>query len=246
MRSMFTAILLATVAFTSAAQGAAAPPAAVEVADQFSVIGIKVDASGLSPRAARELAMTQGRPLAWSKLFRRFTGEPAWATQPQLAERELLGLILTSDASNERRNTTRYTADVTFHFNPAAVRQLLHKSNIVFTDAIMNPAGEWEQSFDLTIATIGEVSTHLVVNVRFDTDEDWATLRAQLGVVKAVTGMQVVGRALHEAQIFLAYSGEVEQLQAALRQQALELTSSEGEYTLALGAFSGATTAKFQ
>ena len=240
MRRTFIAVLLATAGLTSAAFGAVPPP--IEAPDQFSVIGVKVDATALSPRAARDLAMTQGRPLAWSTLFRRFTGQPIWGTEPQLAERELLGLILSSDAGNIRRNTTRYLADVTFHFNPEAVRELLRRANIVFTEAVINAVGEWEQSVDRPLPA-GDASTHLAVNVRFDTVEDWVTLRTRLGAAEAVTGMDVVARTLHEAQIYLTYSGEVEQLPAALAEHALELTSSEGEYTLKLGAVSEATTA---
>jgi hypothetical protein len=243
---MLRTVLLATLGFASAVHGASALPTAVKTADQFSIIGVKVDATAASPRAARELAMTQGRPLAWRKLFRRFTGEPAWGTEPQLAERELLGLILRSDAGNERRNTTRYVADVTFHFNPAAVRRLLHRSNIVFTEAVMNAAGEWEQSVDHPLAASEKASTHLAVNVRFDTVEDWTTLRARLNETEAVTGLDVIGRTSHDAQIYLAYSGKVEKLQVALAENDLELTSSEGEYTLELGALAEATTVILQ
>ena len=246
MRRMLSTVLLATLSFASAAQAVPAPQATIDVIDQFSVIGIKVDATALSPRAARELAIAQGRPVAWSKLFRRFTSAPTWAKEPRLGERELLGLILSSDAGNERRNTTRYVADVTFHFNPAAVRQLLRRSNIVFTGAVINAAGEWEQSADLPILVIEDASTHLAVTVRFDTIEDWTTLRARLGATKAVTGIDVVGRTLQEAQIYINYSGKLEHLQAALAQHALELTSSEGEYTLELGAVSEATTASLR
>ena len=246
MRSMLMAVLLATVAFTSAAHGAASPQPRVEVIDQFSIVGIKVDASAPSPRAARELAMTQGRPLAWRKLFRRFTGQPAWGTEPQLAERELLGLIRSSDVDNERRNTTRYLADVTFHFNPEAVRQLLRRSNIVFTEAVINAAGDWEQSIDRPLPATGDGRRHVAVNVRFDTVEDWTMLRARLSDAKAITGMDIVARTTHAAQIYLTYSGEVEQLQVALAEHALELTSSEGQYTLALRAGSEATTALLQ
>jgi hypothetical protein len=237
---------LATLGFASAIHGASALPAAIEAADQFSVIGIKVDATAPSPRAARELAMTQGRPLAWRKLFRRFTGEPAWGTEPKLAERELLGLILRSDAGNERRNTTRYVADITFHFNPAAVRRLLHRSNIVFTEAVLNTAGEWEQSIDRPLAANEDGSTHLAVNVLFDTVEDWTTLRARLNATKAVTALDVIGRTSHDAQIYLAYSGKVEKLQVALAENDLELTNSDGEYTLELGALAEAMTATLQ
>jgi hypothetical protein len=237
---------LATLGFASAVDGASALPAVVEVVDQFSVIGIKVDATAASPRAARELAIMQGRPLAWSKLFRRFTGKPVWGTEPQLAERELLGLILRSDAGNERRNTTRYVADVTYHFNPAAVRRLLHRSNIVFTGAVMNAAGEWEQSIDRPLAASADGSTHLAVNVVFDTAEDWTTLRTRLNETKAVTALDVIGRTAHEAQVYLAYSGKVERLQIALAENDLQLTNSDGGYTLELGALAEATTATLQ
>ncbi len=244
MGRILMAVLLATVVFSSAASGAVALP--IEAIDQFSISGIKVDATGESPRAARDLAMVEGRPLAWSKLFRRFTDQRDWGTEPQLVESELLGLILSSEASNIRRNTTRYLADVTFHFNPAAVRQLLQRANIVFTDAPIYAAGEWDESVDHQIPGGENARTYLAVNVRFDTVEEWATLRAQLSAAKGVTGIEVVGRAPHQAQIYLAYSGEVEQLHRALAQRALELTSSEGQYTLALGTAKAAPAANLQ
>ncbi len=238
-------VMLATLGFASAINGASALPA-VEAADQFSVVGVKVDATALSPRAARDLAMAQGRPLAWSTLFRRFTGAPVWRTQPQLADRELLGLILSSDVGNERRNSTRYLADVTFHFNPEAVRQLLRRSNIAFTGAVMNATGEWEQSIDRPLPSIAGANTHMAVNVRFDTAEEWTTLRARLNETKAVTALDVIGRTSHEAQIYLAYSGKVEQLQVALAENDLALTHSEGDYTLKLRGVAEATTAALQ
>ena len=234
MRRMLIAVLLATAGLTSAASGAVAAPG-IEAIDQFTVSGVKVDAIGESPRAARDLAMVQGRPLAWSTLFRRLTVERDWGTEPRLDESELLGLILTSEAGNIRRSTTRYLADVTFHFNPAAVHQLLQRSNIVFAEAPTKSAREWDASVDHQIPGGEDNSTHLAVNVRFDTVGDWTTLRARLSAAKGVTGMDVVGLTPYEAQIYLAYSGEVEQLQDTLAQRALELTSSEGQYTLALG-----------
>ena len=46
--------------------------------------------------------------------------------------------------------------------------------------------------------------------------KDWATLRARLGAVKTVSDVAVVGFSLHEAQIDITYSGQLEPLQAAL------------------------------
>jgi hypothetical protein len=241
---MLIAVLSATVAFSSAASGAIALP--IDAIDQFTVSGIKVDATGASPRAARDLAMVQGRPLAWSTLFRRLTVRRDWGTEPQLAENELLGLILRSEAGGIRRNTTRYLADVTFHFNPAAVRRLLHRSNIVFTESPIKAAGEWDDAVNHQIPGGEDASTHLAVNVKFDSLEDWTTLRARLSAANGVTGMEIVGRTLHEAQIYLAYSGGMEQLQDTLARHTLELTSSEGQYTLKLGAISEAAATHLQ
>ena len=224
-------ILLAAFTFASGAQGAASGPG-VGIGEQFSVSGIKVDATAQSPAAARDLAMKQGREMAWRKLFRSLTAKPTGGAEPKLAERELLGLILRSEAGNERRNTTRYVADVTFHFNPTAVLQLLRRSNIVFAESVIDPP----------LPANGNGSTHLAVNVRFDNDEDWAIVRERLDATKVVTGIDVVARTPNEAQVFLNFSGEEEQLQAALAQQALDLTSSEGQYTLELGTVSKIAT----
>ena len=110
MRRLLIPTLLA-LGLVSAAHGEGIT-AAAGAADLFTISDVKVDATATSPRAARDLAMAQGRPLAWSKLFRRLTVEGAWASQPQLADGQLLGLIGSVEAGNERRNTTRYLADV--------------------------------------------------------------------------------------------------------------------------------------
>jgi hypothetical protein len=300
--------------------------------------------------------MAQGRPLAWSKLFHRFTAQGELESEPQLADNQLVGLILSVEVGNERRSTTRYVADVIFHFNPAAVRQLLLEFNIgsealsVFALVIpltigkpdFDPASPWaiawagpslqrslgslvvltgddasnlliplnlteldwealapltrryhasqvilaiasedartiqmievsamgravlsfaypqasfaagakaiaeeanERGLSIVRQSVaiepepdpivdGSTGTHLTADVRFDTLQDWATLRARLGAVKSVTKMDVVGLALHEAQIDLAYSGQLEPLRDALKQENLELSSIAGQYML--------------
>lgn len=225
MRGVCISILLATVGFASAAYAAAVPAAAV-TADMFTIAGMKVEATAQSPRAARDLAMSQGRPLAFTKLFRRVTVRDAWSSEPQLTDGELLGLILSVDVGNERRNTTRYLADVRYHFNPAAVRELLRKSNIAFAAA--------DEQQPVALVDDG-IRAHLMANVRFGTLADWSALRMRLGAVNAVTEMDVVGVALNEAQIDLTYVGEVEHLKDALAQQNLALSNIGDEYTLELG-----------
>jgi hypothetical protein len=81
-----------------------------------------------------------GRPLAWTKLYRRLTAPAMWGKQPQLDENALLRLIRSFEVAGERRSTTRYLAEVIFHFNPAAVRAQLRQSNIAYTDTRSRPA----------------------------------------------------------------------------------------------------------
>ena len=240
MRRVLIPVLLASLGFASPVYAIAPPAAAVEAINPFTVTGIKVDANAPSPRAARDLAMTQGRALAWSKLVRCFAVQGAAGSQPLLPDNQLLGLILKIDVGNERRSTTRYLADVTFHFNPAAVRQLLSASTIAFTDAPSNLAlaiPPTEPTLELS------APARLTVDVRFDTLKDWAVLRARLGAVKTVTGMNIVGFALHEAQIDLAYLGPMEQLKDALARQNLGLNDSAGQYTLEFGTATATTAA---
>jgi hypothetical protein len=179
--------------------------------------------------------MRQGLSLAWTKLFTRLAGQSASGTAPQLAERQLLALILRSEAGNERRNTTRYVADVTFHFNPAAVRQAMSRSTMIF-------AGEGAEFDNGQPPALEHPSTYLAVTVRLDTVEDWTTLRARLGAIQAVTGIDLVGFTGQEAQLYLNYSGDFDQLRAALAARALELSPSDGQYALTLGSASPVTT----
>ena len=84
--------------------------------------------------------MAQGRHDAWSKLFRRLTPTVNWRKEPALDEKTLERLIRATEVANERRNTTRYVADVAFHFNANAVRNLLRRSTITYTETRSPPA----------------------------------------------------------------------------------------------------------
>lgn len=138
MFRMLIPVLLASLGFASAAYGAAPPIGAGD--ELFTISGIKVEATADSPRVARDLAMAQGRSLAWSKMLSRLTDESQGPISPRFTDKQLLGLIRSVKANNERHNTRRYLADLVFSFNPSAVRQLLRKSNIEFIDTRAEPA----------------------------------------------------------------------------------------------------------
>jgi hypothetical protein len=152
-------LVLALAAMSFAASTYAAPaPAASTPGDLFTVTGIRVDATAESAQTARDAAMAQGRPEAWSQIYRRLTPSAMWGRQPRLADAQLFRLIRSFEVAGERRSTTRYLADVTFHFNPVAVRQLLRQSGVSFTEARSRPA--------LVIPVVGDQ--------RFDPMSPWS------------------------------------------------------------------------
>jgi hypothetical protein len=351
---LFTFVLctLFSAPFAAAADRPDAPAAAAAVPlDLFTVTGIKVDATAESASIARDLAMAQGRPQAWTELFHRLAAPAAWPRQPDLQGNALLRLIRGYEVVNERRSTTRYLADVTVHFNPAAVRRALRQANIPFTEARAHPAlvipllagtpgfdpmSPWAKAWSAPALQSGLVPTilptdgsdipadlaqadwaaleglakrydagqivvatasadaktvqvvqisptgraaysfayanttfdndaaavadrlndawktrsavdfalrgHLTADVQFDSLADWAKIRSSLGAVKAVAGLDVVGLALHEAQVDLTYFGRPEQLRDAIAQQNLALAGTGGNYTLQIGASTAANT----
>lgn len=86
------------------------------------------------------------------------------------------------------------------------------------------------------------VQARLVADVQFDLLDDWAKIRADLGAIKSISGVDVVGLALHEAEIGMTYSGRPEQLRDALAQQNLQLLDMDGQFALQLAAASAANS----
>ena len=109
-------------------------------ADLFSVTGVHVDATAESATAARDRALQNGRPAAWQRLYRRLAPQTAWDKQPQLDDKGLQRIIRSFEVANERRSTTRYLADVTYHFNAAEVRRLMRDASAPLAETRAKPA----------------------------------------------------------------------------------------------------------
>jgi hypothetical protein len=107
--------------------------------DPFTVSGISVDATAASATVAQNIAINQGRGRAWTTLFRRLTKSQDWARQPVLDDLTLQRMIKNYVVSNERRSTTRYVANVSYEFNPDAVRRLLRSQNVAYVDIEAKP-----------------------------------------------------------------------------------------------------------
>ena len=124
--------LLTLFAFSIGAQAAPADP--------FTIIGVHVDATAASSTAARDAALAQGRPAAWTKLYRSLAPQASWSKQPQLNDFQLQHIIRSFEVANERRSNTRYIADVTYVFSPSEVRKLLRGAGAPMADSGSKPA----------------------------------------------------------------------------------------------------------
>lgn len=101
--------------------------------DLFTVGPIHVDASAQSALVAQGAAVAQGRPKAWSTLYRRIVKQQDWGRQPRLDDAALQRIIRTFTVKNERRSTTRYVADVTYTFSPEGVARVMQGVGVSFT-----------------------------------------------------------------------------------------------------------------
>jgi hypothetical protein len=226
----------------------AAPAASAETADLFTISGVKLDGSAASTNAARDLAMAQGRTLAWSELFRRLTAQDQWGQQPKLTDNELSRLISLSEVRNERHNSNRYLAEATFHFSAAEVSKLLRGSNSGSTEPLDSspmiaittlssglPDGVTEANELKILPPIDKgIRASLTADVRFNSLENWARIRAQSALVTGIAGLDVIGLSPHEAEVDLTYFGPIEDLPQAMARQNLKLSDSAGHYTLEL------------
>jgi hypothetical protein len=105
----------------------------------YTVNGVHVDATAASSGEALNQAIAQGRAKAFQILFRRLTRQADWGRQPPLDVAALLRLSRGTNITNERRSTTRYTADVTYMFNPTAVQRALRAAQIAFSQVQAKP-----------------------------------------------------------------------------------------------------------
>lgn len=135
----------------------------------YAVAGIEVDATAGSATAARDIALANGRPVAWERLYRRLTPPSEWDLQPAADAALLQRLILSMQIANERRSTTRYLAEVTYNFNPAEVQELLRVNGIRFAEAQTRPV--------LVVPIIDGV---------YDPQSEWALSWAQPSIARGL------------------------------------------------------------
>jgi hypothetical protein len=134
MRHIIAAAALAFLALAPVSSASAAGQA-----DPFTVTNIPVQAKAASAVEAQTIAINSGKARAWQAVLKRLLKPEDIAKVPALDDVALTRLIASYLPQNERRSTTQYVANMTYTFNPAAVRRLLRQANIAYSDAQTHP-----------------------------------------------------------------------------------------------------------
>jgi hypothetical protein len=120
--------------------GVAAPAAAQSGFPQaFVVADVPADATARDAVAAREAARAQGEAAAFQQLLQRLTQPADWGRLPHLEPGEITQLLVDFQVANEHASAVRYIANFTFRFNPKAVRDLLQRNDIPFSELASKP-----------------------------------------------------------------------------------------------------------
>ena len=116
------------------------PGAAFAANEVFTVRNVRVDATGEGSAQARDVAIANGRRVAFEQLMQRLTRREDWNNLPVVPDDQLNNLVLGFQVGEEQTSSTHYIAKVTYSFKPAAIRSLLRQAGIPFSEARAKPA----------------------------------------------------------------------------------------------------------
>lgn len=107
--------------------------------DVFTVFNIAVDATADDAASAREAAMAQGHEAAFQVLLARLVPAEELPSLEPLEVEKIVELVQDFSVADERTSPVRYLAELTFRFNPEAVRNHLRAGNVSFAEARADP-----------------------------------------------------------------------------------------------------------
>ncbi len=107
--------------------------------DIFTVRDVSVDAGAETTAIARETAFADGQRTALLRLVARLAVERGQLDVEDMTDEEITGLIRSFQVNSERTTPGRYVANLTFSFEPAAVRGLLRTRLVDFTETVSKP-----------------------------------------------------------------------------------------------------------
>ncbi len=121
------------------AVGVLQTPAFAQQADVFAVNGLAVNETAADEVKAKEQAVAKGSIRALGLLLQRLTLEQDWQRLPEIGADRINNYIRDISFANEKIGGGRYLADVTYRFQPAAVRDLLSGASIPYSETESRP-----------------------------------------------------------------------------------------------------------
>lgn len=105
----------------------------------FTVSGVSVDVTADSAAQAREQALAEGHLKAFRRLAERFVPAGLQGRIPSPAYDKVANLVRDFEVSNERTSDVRYLAELTFRFQPRAMRDYLRAQQVPFAQTRSKP-----------------------------------------------------------------------------------------------------------
>ncbi len=106
----------------------------------YTVTDIAIDERAENAADARQRAISRARQMAFAQLVRRLSLDDDIANLPyDLTDREIAQLVTGFEVAREKSSVTRYLADFTVRFDPDAIRALLRRNNVRFSETAAAP-----------------------------------------------------------------------------------------------------------
>ncbi len=109
-------------------------PSPTWAADGFTVQNIAVDAKGATATAARDAGLLQGQVSGLRQLLQRLTQPADHARLPTVGTADILPFVLSVSVDEEKTQPTRYVAQLSVRYQPAAVRSLLQAHGLSYVE----------------------------------------------------------------------------------------------------------------
>ena len=116
------------------------PAPVIAQAALFVVENVSVDTTAADASAARAIALSEGMSDALGRLLARITPREHHSQLPVPDASIVDTLVYSIEVRNERTSSTRYLANLTVSFSTDAVRTLLRRAGIPFTETAARPA----------------------------------------------------------------------------------------------------------
>lgn len=116
------------------------PEAIASTAAIYTITDIAIDERADNAADARQRAISRARQTAFARLLRRLSLDEDIANLPyDLTDREIAQLVTGFEVANEKSSVTRYLADFTVRFDPDAIRALLRRNKVRFSETAAAP-----------------------------------------------------------------------------------------------------------